>query len=152
MEKFNSIDEILDFAINNEQEAADFYTRLSESTNNQAVKKVFLKNAAEEMGHKAKLTQVKERGEFSSEFPNGVRDLKISDYVVPVTPNKITDYAEALRLAMHREKGAYKLYLKLSEQTSNPDIKKLFLRLADEEASHKLKFELEYDEFVYKEN
>jgi rubrerythrin len=152
MNKFNSVDEILDFAIKNEQDAVDFYTKLAESTTNKAVQKVFLHNAAEEKSHKVKLERVKEEGVFRSEFPDGVRDLKISDYVVPATPTKIDDYAEALRLAMHREKGAFKLYMSLSKQTDNSDLKKLFLRLADEEASHKLKFELEYDEFVYREN
>jgi len=152
MEKFKNIDEILDFAIKSEQDAVDFYNNLAEKTNNIAVKKVFIQNANEEKAHKIKLQKVKEEKVFSDEFKVGVLDLKISDYTVPKPPSKIDDYADALRLAMHREKGAFKLYTKLSESTNNNDLKKLFARLAEEEASHKLKFEIEYDDFVLREN
>jgi len=152
MEKFKNIDEILDYAIKSEQDAVDFYTNLADKTNNIAVKKIFIKNANEEKGHKLKLQKVKDEGIFSDEYAGGVPDLKISDYIVPKPPSKIDDYADALRLAIHREKGAFKLYTKLSNSTSNKDLQKLFTRLAEEEANHKLKFELEYDEFVLKDN
>jgi len=152
MEKFKNIDEILDYAIQSEQDAVDFYMNLAEKTSNQAVKKVFIQNANEEKGHKLKLQKVKDEGVFSDEFKGGVPDLKISDYIVPKAPSKIDDYADALRLAIHREKGAYKLYTKLSESTNNKEIKRIFTRLAEEEANHKLKFELEYDEFVLRDN
>ncbi|MCK5782110.1 MAG: ferritin family protein [Flavobacteriales bacterium] len=152
MEKFKTIDEILEYAINAEQDAVDFYTNLAEKTNNIAVKKVFLQNAEEERGHKLHLEKVKNEGIFSEEFKDGVPDLKIADYIVVKPPSKIDDYADALRLAMHREKGAFKLYTRLSSATNNSSLKKLFTRLAQEEANHKLKFELEYDEFVLREN
>ena len=152
MEKFKNIDEILDFAIKSEQDAVDFYNNLAEKTNNNAVKKIFIQNANEEKAHKLKLQKVKKEKVFSDEFKKGTLDLKISDYTVPKAPSKIDDYADALRLAMHREKGAFKLYTKLSETTNNNDLKKLFARLAEEEASHKLTFELEYDDFVLREN
>lgn len=152
MEKFNSVDEILDYAIQSEQDAVDFYNNLAEKTNNIAVRKVFLQNANEEKGHKIKLQKVKEERVFADELSGEVIDLKISDYTVPKPPSKIDDYADALRLAMHREKGAYKLYTKLASSTNNNELRKLFSRLAEEEANHKLKFELEYDEFVLREN
>ena len=59
-------------------------------------------------------------------------------------------YQEALILAMKREKTAYKLYMKLSEMAPNDELKKVFKGLAVEEAKHK--FEIEYDDVVYKEN
>jgi rubrerythrin len=152
MEKFKSIDEILDYAIQSEQDAVDFYQNLAEKTNNIAVKKIFIQNANEEKGHKLKLQKIKDDGLFSDEFAGGVPDLKISDYTVTKPPSKIDDYADALRLAMHREKGAFKLYTKLANSTENAELKKIFSRLAVEEANHKLKFELEYDEFVLKDN
>ncbi len=152
MEKFNNIDEILDYAIQSEQDAVDFYNNLAEKTNNIAVRKIFIQNANEEKVHKLKLEKVKKERVFSDELAGEVIDLKISDYTVPKPPSKIDDYADALRLAMHREKGAFKLYTKLANSTNNKDLRKLFSRLAEEEANHKLKFELEYDEFVLREN
>jgi len=61
-------------------------------------------------------------------------------------------YADALVLAMKKEKAAFKLYTHLAERTKNPDIKTVFQNLAIEESKHKLRFELEYDEFVMREN
>jgi len=40
----------------------------------------------------------------------------------------------------------------LTEKASNKNLKKCFLGLAVEESGHKLRFEMEYDEFVLKEN
>ena len=41
MKTFNSIDEILDFAINSEQSAFNFYTKLAANSENTAMKEVF---------------------------------------------------------------------------------------------------------------
>ncbi len=151
MKDFNSIEDILNFAIDLEQGAVDFYNNLAENSKNAEMKEVFSQFAREEMGHKARLTKIKEEGIFdvASEI---VADLHISDYVisVEVTPNM--SYQDALVLAMEREKNAYKLYTKLSAKAPNEDLKKIFSNLAQDEAKHKLRFELEYDEFVLREN
>ncbi|MDX9697466.1 MAG: ferritin family protein, partial [Bacteroidales bacterium] len=61
-------------------------------------------------------------------------------------------YQDALVLAMKKEKSAFKLYLELSNRAKDTQMKNLFLSLAQEESKHKLRFELEYDEFVLREN
>jgi rubrerythrin len=151
MRYFKSIDEILDFAIMAEQEAVDFYSNMSELSKNDQMKKVFVEFAQEEMRHKAKLLAVKESGTFS--FMGGkVRDLKISDFMIDVKPSADMTYADALLLAMKKEKNAFKLYMLLSQDAGDKKMKELFLSLAQEESKHKLRFELEYDEFVLREN
>ena len=81
-----------------------------------------------------------------------VMDLKIADFLVHTETKEDMSYTEALSLAMKREKAAYKLYLKLAERAPNGEMQKIFHGLAQEEAKHKLRFELEYDEFVLREN
>ena len=151
MKSFNSIDEILLFAINSEQESVDFYSRLSSQVNNPEMKQIFRQYAHEEMGHKAKLMTIRETGlmSVSNEIIN---DLKISDYMVDVFPGPEMKYDEALVLAMKKEKAAFRLYLDLSEMTSDPESKAVFMSLALEESKHKLRFEIEYDQHVLKEN
>jgi rubrerythrin len=61
-------------------------------------------------------------------------------------------YEEALILAMKKEKAAFKLYSALSERTDQTSMKELFQMLALEESKHKLRFELEYDDYILKEN
>jgi rubrerythrin len=151
MKQFNSIDEILDFAINAEQEAVDFYSNLAGRSKNDDMKKVFTEFAGEEMKHKTKLLEVKVNGSYK--MPEGkVRDLKISDYMASVKPTPDMTYPDALVLAMKKEKDAFRLYLLLSEESSEPAMKNFFLSLAQEESRHKLRFELEYDDFILKEN
>jgi len=151
MEKFRSVNEILDFAIQQEQNAVDFYIELSENAANYEMKDTFIQFAKEEMRHKARLTEIKETGVMEGSTEK-VADLKIADYVVQTQPSPSMSYEEALVLAMKREKAAFKLYIKLAERTDNAQLRSLFQSLALEESKHKLRFEIEYDEFVLREN
>ena len=151
MTEFTNINDILDFAIQNEQNAVEFYNELAKTARTDDMRSTFTLFAQEEMSHKARLIKIKEEGIYN--FPTTrVTDLKISDYVVRTEPKTEMNYEQTLVLAMKREKAAFKLYMKLSEKAPNDDLKKLFLGLAQEESRHKLRFELEYDEFVLKEN
>jgi len=151
MKEFKSIDDILDFAIQNEQNAVDFYTQLAAESSNQEMIDVFTQFAKEEMGHKAFLSKVKNEGTFKVKDQK-VLDLKMSDYLVDVEPKPNMPYEDALVLAMKREKNAFKLYTHLAEKAPNDSLKKIFNALAIEESKHKLRFELEYDEYVLREN
>ncbi len=151
MQSFESINEVLDFAMQSEQEAVDFYTALAAKMQNEEMKEVFLQFAREEVGHKARLQKIKDEGLFDMEIEK-VRDLKISDYVVRTKATADMEYRDALVLAMKREKAAFRLYTKLSESTDHPELKKAFQALAVEESKHKLRFELEYDDYVMREN
>ena len=151
MKKFQNINEILEFAITSEQEAVDFYTNLASHSRNDHMKKVFIDFAQEEMKHKVRLTSIKDSNSFKMPDEK-VRDLKIADYLVDVKPTPDMTYADALVLAMKKEKNAFRLYLLLSEETDDPSMKAVFISLAQEESKHKLKFELEYDEYILKEN
>ncbi|MGD9977737.1 MAG: ferritin family protein [Bacteroidales bacterium] len=151
MKEFSNINDILDFAIDREQNAVDFYSKLAKGARNADMKSTFEQFAREEMGHKARLVKIKEEG-IVTLSKESVQDLKIADYIVRDEEREDLSYEQALVLAMKREKAAFKLYLALSEKVQSPEFKSLFLSLAQEESRHKLRFELEYDEFVLKEN
>ncbi len=148
---FNSVDEILDFAIGKEEEAAEFYTDLAGRMDKPHIKEMFEKFAQEEKGHKAKLLAAKE-GKTLQKSEKKILDLKIGDHLelVELTPN--LDFQDALILAMKAEKNAFKLYNSLAEQADDPAIREMLFALAQEEAKHKLRFETEYDELVFTEN
>lgn len=148
-EKFSSVEEILDFAIAEEEQANKFYTDLAQKMEDPAMRKVFEDFAKEELRHMAKLVAVKQ-GEFTIK-PESVRSLGIADYVVDVEPKADMSYADALDLAMKREKTAYRLYLDLAVASQNEEQSDMFLNLAQEEAKHKLRLEIEYDDKVLKE-
>jgi rubrerythrin len=148
---FNSVDEILDFAIGKEEEAAKFYTELAGKVSKPNIKEMFEQFAREEKGHKAKLLAAKQ-GKVLQKSEKKILDLKIGDHLelVELTPN--IDFQDALILAMKAEKNAFKLYNSLAEQADDPAIRDMLLALAQEEAKHKLRFETEYDELVFTEN
>lgn len=150
---FKSVDEALDFAIEREQEAADFYTDLASRAEHQHMSEVFTGFAGEEMGHKAKLESVKS-GQKLLSAEKKVQDLKLGDYLVeaPASAKSDLTYQDALILAMKLEKSAYRLYHDLSSATDDATVRQLFLGLAQEEAKHKLRFEIEYDERILTEN
>ena len=151
MNDFKSIDDVLDFAIQSEQEAVDFYTNLANGSENQAMREVFIQFAKEEKGHKKRLQNIK-RKEMFELSDEKVFDLEIGDYLIDVKPTTDMSYQDALILAMKREKSAFKLYSDLAGIAPNSGLKNVFLTLAQEEAKHKLRFEIEYDDNVLKEN
>jgi len=150
MDKFESVDDILEFAIAGEVAANQFYMELAGKMKNPAMAKVFEDFAKEELGHKAKLEAIKQ--DKTLEPTEKVTDLKIADYLVDVEPQPGMDYQDALILAMKKEKAAYKFYTHLAAVAGDKNLTKTFLRLAQEEAKHKLRFEIEYDEVVLKGN
>jgi rubrerythrin len=150
--RFESIDEILDFAIANEIEANQFYLELAAKMDVPAMKRVFEEFAQEEEGHRAKLEAVK-RGSWQLDgMKERIENMGLADYLVDIEPTADMSYADALVLAMKKEKAAYRLYIDLADRAEADDIKNLFLSLAAEEARHKLRFEIEYDDVVLKED
>jgi rubrerythrin len=151
MEKFTSVEKILDFAIAKEIEAETFYKRLSSWADNKETKDMFNKFATEELRHKMKLESIKQQG-YTEFNDRKVQDLVIADYVVDVELQQDMSYADILIVAMKREKAAYRLYLDLAATAMSEELTNTFLMLAQEEATHKLRFEIEYDDAVLKED
>ena len=151
MTKIKSTEEILDFAIKNEEASVALYTDLAKKMERPAMRKVFESFAKEEKGHKEKLLKIK-KGESIERFGNKVIDLKIGDYLVEEEPTPDMNYQQALILAMKKEKAAFRLYTDLAEKAEDEGLRSLLTDLAQEEAKHKLRFEVEYDEHILQWN
>ncbi len=115
------------------------------------MERIFLEFADEERGHKAKLLAVK-AGKQLQPAAARMADLRISDFLVDVTPSADLDYQGALIVAMKKEKAAFALYNQLAELAPEQSLRELLLALAQEEAKHKLRFEIEYDQVILKDN
>ena len=111
------------------------------------MRQIFLDFAGEEQGHKRKLLRIKQDGSLLSTAEK-VTDLKMADYLTDVEPSSDLEYEEALILAMKKEKAAFKLYTDLAATTDNETLRATLLGLAQEEAKHKLRFEIEYDDLM----
>lgn len=151
MNQWQSVEEVLDFAIEREQESADFYNDLAGKMERKYMREAFEGFAREELAHKARIIAIKD-GKLLAPAARQVTDLKIGDYLVAEEPTAGMEYQDALILAMKNEKAAFRLYSDLARQAGGGALQTLFRTLAQEEAKHKLRFEIEYDEYVMQEN
>ena len=119
MEQWKSVDEILDFAIGQEEQAAHFYTDLSGRMDRPWMSEIFKEFAKEEMWHKSKLLEVKS-GKRLIAAEQKVLDLKIGDYLVDVEPTDHMDYQQALVVAMKRRRKPSKCIRTLPEPLTTP--------------------------------
>ena len=147
----NTVGEILDYAIDQEQQASDFYASFAARAEKPAMKKMLLEFAEEEKRHKERLLAVK-TGERKLTPEKEVLDLKVSDYLVEVGAGDNISYQDALIVAMKRERAALKFYNDMAERITDANLKQVFVGLAKEEAKHKLFFETEYEERVLMHN
>jgi len=147
----NTVDEILDYAIDQEQQAADFYANLAERAEKAGMKALLLEFAEEEKRHKERLLAIK-TGDRELTPEQEVLDLKISDYLVEVDASDDISYQDALIVAMKKERAAFDLYSDMANKVPESNLKQVFIGLAKEEAKHKLFFESEYDERVLMDN
>ena len=148
---FQSIDDVLDFAVEKEEEASAFYSAWSRTVDSKSISDVLAGFAREEQKHKALILDVK-GGRKLDPPGKSITNLKISDYLEDVEPSKDMGFQDALILAMQREKKAAQLYENLASMAEDENIRNLFNTLAQEEAKHKLGLETLYDESILKEN
>jgi rubrerythrin len=140
----------LDFAIQREEQAYDFYTTLARKVTAEEMRLALISFAKEELKHKATLSAIKRQKVKPPD--EKIRDLQISDYVTDVEPRPEMTYKDALIIAMKKETNSFRLYRDLAAIIVDEDLRNTFLTLAQEEAKQKLRFETEYENTVPKGN
>jgi rubrerythrin len=149
---FESFEEIIQFAIEKEKEAAAFYEDASSHEPYAGGKEIFKGFAQEERKHQTLLEGFLKGEKKASDYKlEWIPDMKRSDYMVDMTYEKGMHYSDALRLAMKREEKSLELYNALRKKTNNEEIIKVFQMLAQEEAKHKLALETLYDDYMAKQ-
>lgn len=149
--KFENLEAIIDFAIEKEIEAAQFYETASEEESFSGTKEMLKDFSKEERKHQALLEKFKTKGldESISDYKlKWIKDIKRGDYLVDMKYEKGMAYNDLLLLAIKREEKALKLYNDLLKEVETDESKKLFQVLCQEEAKHKLKLETLYDDYM----
>ncbi|MEE8430830.1 MAG: ferritin family protein [Candidatus Desulfatibia sp.] len=151
--QFENLEAIIDFAVEKEKEAAEFYDGISEKEPFAGSKEMLKEFAAEERKHQALLEKFltesvdKSVAEYKLKW---ITDIKRSNYVVEMEYTEGMAYNDLLMLAMQREEKALALYNELEKEVEDAEGKKLFQVLAQEEAKHKLFLETKYDDYMAK--
>lgn len=147
--KFGSVDEVLNFAIDREKEAVEFYAKLAKEATRTALKQTFESFSKEETKHVDMLSDIAgHKDKIDSYQFKEITDLKISDYMIERDYEEGMPMPEILKLAMKKEEKAVKLYGDLADQTDHADATKVFEILVQEEKKHKLALETMYDDYL----
>lgn len=142
-----SFKETIGFAIKREEEAIKSYGKMSRMVKTPGMKKLLLELQNEERNHK-KLLQDVTKEKIKSLEVKAVTDLKISDYLVEEPPAAEMTFQDLLILAAKKEQKSAKLYSDLKKKAKKLELKKLFDFFIQQEKSHKLKLEEEYEKHV----
>ena len=142
-----NVNEVIEFAIKRELEAADFYKDLQSKVKIQASKEMLKEFEQMELGHADILKNLDLKHIRKFIVPE-VNDLKLSDSFVEPGIQKDLTFQDILVIAMKNEEKAKVLYTELANQVDDIAIKNLFQKLAAEESKHKLQLETMYDEEI----
>ena len=142
-----TFEDFIEFAIKREEEAIKAYGDIAGIAKTPGLKKLLLDLQGEERNHKELLQNITEEKIESLKIKE-VTDLKISDYLIEEPPNPEMNFQDLLILAAKKEQKAVDLYSDLERKVSRKELKKLFAFLIQQEKSHKLKLEEEYEKHV----
>ncbi len=152
---FNSVNEVLRFAIREEEAAHEFYISMMNITSDKRLRRVFHDFAEEEMSHREKLEEILQKKD-AFDTPEAGREIKVSDFAVSgdyIGPGgQGSEIQKLYAMAMTKEKASFKLYSDLADMATDEPCRQLLLSLAQEEAKHKLKLELEYEQQFMQDN
>lgn len=147
--KFESFEEIVNYAIEKENEAAAFYEDAASKEPFSGVKEALKEMAGEERKHAAMLENIGQNQEVLEGYQfKWIPDIKRSDYMVEMVYEPGMHYSDLLKLAMKREEKALAMYNELQNRADNDEHAKLFKVLCQEEAKHKLFLENLYDDYM----
>jgi rubrerythrin len=145
MGDMTTIGEILEFAIGREIQAAEFYMAMAEKVKGSPTQEFFENLVTEELEHKSRLElEVMKEGMVAGTV--GVLPEISGDNPV-LDPEQIAEhmtYAEALGLAVQKEKRSFRLYARLAGLVTEEELGETLLSLAEEEAKHLVALEEQY--------
>jgi len=146
---FESFEDVINFAIEKEKDAVNFYEDASRQEIYAGARETFEEFAQEERKHQSMLEGFLKGAFKISDYEfKWIPDLKRSDYLVDIEYQKGMHYEDMLRLAMKREEKSLKLYNELTQKSDKEDLTDLLKMLSQEEAKHKLVLETLYDDYM----
>ncbi len=135
---------ILETAVEKEIEAHRFYSTVAELISNEKGRYLFQQFANDEIKHRNRLElEIMKLGKV-------VKSREDIDIDVEVEPGFNLSYEEALIMAIQKEDAAFQLYIQATISTNDLELRDVFMRLAEEEVKHKVKFEIAYNKLMVK--
>ena len=146
-----TLQEIIDYAKIDEDNARQFYLKAAEHAKRDNVKEFLVHLAKQEETHIKRLDDLDKIVDKGGRLPKPhgiVKPLGYGQYLGHVTLDEDADYQDVLKFAMSKEKEALESYQKYANLVDDKKAKDLFLLLAGEESAHLRGFEEKYDDFM----
>jgi rubrerythrin len=148
MEK--SIADIIDMAIQREEDAYDFYMDIYHKVQDAGVKDTVEFIAKEEIKHKEFLVGYR-AGNYGS---NSLRmadvvDYRIAEYLEEPEVDSDSSREEVYLIASHREARSHLFYTELAGMHTDRELNAMLLKMANEELKHKEKMEYLYSNTAF---
>ena len=131
---------VLDFAIEMENDGFEYYRNLADSSTLPSLKTIFSSLAADELKH-AEAFKALNAGKTVSKMPAS-EALKTAQNLFKQLPDgteelkSIADSLKAYQHAMKLEANSFRFYEEVAEKETNPEVKALLLQIAEEEHKH----------------
>jgi rubrerythrin len=141
--------EIISYAKIAEDNAMKFYLDAAANATQSNVKELLEALAAQEKKHKEYLEELGTKLKAAGTVPavhEKVQSLGYAKMIEPQTLDADSDYKDVIEVAMQKEKEAIETYETLFHYVEDPDAKKLFELLLEEERKHLGQFEKEYED------
>jgi rubrerythrin len=137
----NQLKDIINFAVEKEIEAYEFYQDATKKIASDAnLKKTFKDLAVEELKHKKFLQDFLEGNVYEFHLAD-VADYHVSEATEIPKLSTEMKFADAIALAMKKEEEAMHMYANLAAASANEKQKELFAELSKMEEMHKVRLE-----------
>jgi rubrerythrin len=143
-------EELLEFALEREIQAIEYYTDAADKMGDSKSKTLFELLAIEEQRHQALLEfELLKTGKVISNTEN-ILTLSDLELIVEIPDTLRQTYLDILKEAMRREDKAFKVYVDLMAKAPSPETRIAAANLAQEEVRHKLLLEIRYQRELVK--
>ena len=144
MADIEKVANILETAVEKEIEAYRFYSTVAELISDEKGRDIFRQLANDEIKHRNRLElEIMKIGKV-------IKPREDVDIDIEVESGFNLSYKEALIMAIQKEDASFQLYIEYVTATSDLELREVFMRLAEEEVKHKVKFEMEYNRLAVK--
>jgi rubrerythrin len=145
--EFNSIHDILEFALSKEQASVQFYKDLASQMADSITRSLFETLVRNEQGHiealQLEMNKIGYTVKSQEQAPPSIylweERLEVNDQA------RNMNFIEALLLAIQKERAAFRLYTQILGSTQNEEFARVLMDLAEEEMRHVLQLEREYE-------
>ena len=139
------ISDILDLAIQREEEAYEFYMDILGRVDDESVKDTLKFIAGEEVKHKQFLVNYSE-GKYGADSMRmaDVVEYKVAEYLEEPEISEDSKSEDVYLIAAHREGRSHQFYSELAGMHADGELKSMLTKMANEELKHKEKMEYLY--------